>query len=275
MQHVAQVVLVLSGKGGVGKSTVSAQLAAAMAQQGKRVGLLDIDLCGPSLPVMFGLQDAAVIQGPAGLLPVHCPSADNLLLMSIGFLLTARDSAVIWRGPKKGALITQFVRDVDWGPLDVLLIDTPPGTSDEHITVVEVLRTCSVPVSAVVVTTPQALAVGDVRREIDFCRKADVRIRGLVENMSGYVCPHCSECTNIFSKGGGESLARLTDIPFLGCVAVDTQMASLADRGLAFDANSQATRQLNLIADAIPLPAISSQFNILTQEKSFVMSDDV
>lgn len=248
MQNVSQVLIVLSGKGGVGKSTVCAQLAVALAKQGKRVGLLDIDLCGPSIPLMFGVQDATVTQGPTGLLPVPCPASNNLLLMSIGFLLTGRDCAVIWRGPKKSALITQFVRDVDWGRLDVLLIDTPPGTSDEHITVVEVLRTCSVPVSALMVSTPQALSVGDVRREIDFCRKADVQIRGLIENMSGYVCPNCSECTNIFSKGGGESLARLTDVPFLGCVSIDPQMGSLADKGLAFDADSS---QLNAIAEAV------------------------
>lgn len=251
MERVSQVVLILSGKGGVGKSTVCAQLAVAMAKQGKRVGVLDIDLCGPSLPLMFGLQDAKVTQGPAGWLPVRCPGPDHLFLMSIGFLLAQRDSAVIWRGPKKSAMIAQFVRDVDWGPLDVLLIDTPPGTSDEHITVVEVLRTCGAPVAAVLVSTPQALSVGDVRRQIAFCRKADVRVRGLVENMSGYVCPHCSECTNIFSKGGGESLARLTDIPFLGCVPIDSDMGSLADRGLALHSESQAAQQLSLIADAV------------------------
>ena len=251
MAHsVGQVILILSGKGGVGKSTVCSQLALSLASKGKRVGLLDIDLCGPSIPVLFGLQQAKVTQGQNGWVPVPCPFSPNLLVMSIGFLLSSPDSAVIWRGPKKNALITQFVRDVDWGPIDVLLIDTPPGTSDEHISVVEVLKTVRPADGAILVSTPQALSVGDVRREIAFCEKANIPIRGLIENMSGYVCPQCSECTNVFSKGGAESLARLKNIPFLGHIPIDPEMGELSDQGKqSFE--SPAAQTLSRIADSL------------------------
>jgi len=234
ISDVKRVVLVLSGKGGVGKSTVATQLALALTHNNQKVGILDIDLCGPSIPRMLGLEGRDVQQTNEGWLPVPVDACPQLCVMSIGFLLKGKDSAVIWRGPKKSAMIRQFLTDVNWGPLDYLVIDTPPGTSDEHISVVECLKEFRNPDGAVLVTTPQALSIGDVRREITFCRKGNINILGVIENMSGYVCPHCSECTNIFSSGGGESLAKYADIKFLGRIPIDTQLGECTDDGVDF-----------------------------------------
>ncbi|KAM6113916.1 cytosolic Fe-S cluster assembly factor NUBP2 isoform 2-T2 [Pterocles gutturalis] len=164
---------------------------------------------------MFRVQDNDVHQCDSGWVPVFVDQDKSISLMSIGFLLEKPDDAVVWRGPKKNALIKQFVADVAWGDLDFLIVDTPPGTSDEHISTVEALRPYK-PLGAILVTTPQAVSVGDVRRELTFCKKTGLRVLGIVENMSGFVCPHCSECTNIFSKGGGEELAKHAGVPFLG-----------------------------------------------------------
>ncbi|KAI8928147.1 P-loop containing nucleoside triphosphate hydrolase protein [Entophlyctis helioformis] len=185
------IVLVLSGKGGVGKSTVTTELALTLADAGKRVGVLDIDLTGPSLPEMFGLAGRQVHQSSSGWLPVYTDETKRLGVLSLGFLLPNKDDAVIWRGPKKTAMIKQFMNDVAWGEIDYLLIDTPPGTSDEHISIAEYLREYS-PDGAVIVTTPQAVSLADVRKELSFCRKVGIPILGLVENMSGFVCPHCA-----------------------------------------------------------------------------------
>ena len=200
---VKRTILVLSGKGGVGKSTVATQLAFAFQNEGLKVGILDIDLCGPSVPKMLNLMDKEMHQCDTGWLPVFTDDSQSLAVMSIGFLLNKDDEAVVWRGPKKNAMIKQFLTDVTWQDRDILIIDTPPGTSDEHITVMESLRTVKVD-GAVLVTTPQAVAVGDVRREVTFCKKAKLKILGIIENMSGFVCPNCNDCTNIFSKGGGK-----------------------------------------------------------------------
>uniref|UniRef100_A0A9L0JXN2 Cytosolic Fe-S cluster assembly factor NUBP2 n=1 Tax=Equus asinus TaxID=9793 RepID=A0A9L0JXN2_EQUAS len=211
---VRHIILVLSGKGGVGKSTISTELALALRHAGKKVGILDVDLCGPSIPRMLRAQGRAVHQCDSGWVPVFVDQEQSISLMSVGFLLEKPDEAVVWRGPKKNALIKQFVSDVAWGQLDYLVVDTPPGTSDEHMATVDALRPYS-PLGALVVTTPQAVSVGDVRRELTFCRKTGLRVVGLVENMSGFVCPHCAECTNVFSRGGGEELARHAGVPFL------------------------------------------------------------
>ncbi|PNJ05091.1 NUBP2 isoform 11 [Pongo abelii] len=201
---VRHIILVLSGKGGVGKSTVSTELALALRHAGKKVGILDVDLCGPSIPRMLGAQGRAVHQCDRGWAPVFLDREQSISLMSVGFLLEKPDEAVVWRGPKKNALIKQFVSDVAWGELDYLVVDTPPGTSDEHMAAIEALRpyqplgalvvtTPQVPPpGALVVTTPQAVSVGDVRRELTFCRKTGLRVMGVVENMSGFTCPHCA-----------------------------------------------------------------------------------
>jgi len=233
---VKHVVLVLSGKGGVGKSTTAVQLALAFQALGKRVGVLDIDLCGPSIPKMMGKDNHEIHQCDQGWVPVYTDPSQTLGLMSIGFLLKSADEAVVWRGPKKNAMIKQFLTDTAWGEVDVLVVDTPPGTSDEHITVMENFKNLSKDVldGAVLVTTPQALAVGDVRRELTFCKKAKLRVLGILENMSGYACPACHECTNIFSKGGGQALAEHSGVPFLGAVAIDPQLAKAAESGQNF-----------------------------------------
>ncbi|XP_075973901.1 NUBP iron-sulfur cluster assembly factor 2 [Anticarsia gemmatalis] len=232
LDYVKRVILVLSGKGGVGKSTVSTQLALTLKERGYKVGLLDIDLCGPSVPYLLNLENQSVHQGPEGWVPVYLDNEQRLGVMSIGFLLSSRNDAVVWRGPKKTSMIKQFLEDVCWQDLDYLIIDTPPGTSDEHITVMENLR--HVPqCGAILVTTPQEVAIEDVRKEITFCRKTGIPILGIIENMSGYECPTCSECTNIFSSGGGKSLAEISKIPFMGSVPIDPRVGKLAGQGVA------------------------------------------
>lgn len=186
LSQVKHIILVLSGKGGVGKSTVSAQIAFTLASMNKQVGLLDVDICGPSIPRMLGLVGHEVHQSASGWSPVYVE--DNLGVMSIGFMLPSNDDAIIWRGPRKNGLIKQFLTDVDWGQLDYLIIDTPPGTSDEHISIVQYLKSANVD-GAIIVTTPQEVAMADVRKEINFCKKTGINILGLVENMSGISLP--------------------------------------------------------------------------------------
>lgn len=231
---------VLSGKGGVGKSSVTTQLALSLASAGHSVGILDVDLTGPSIPRMLSIEEAKVTQVPGGWAPVLVHEGDSskglgsLHAMSLGFLLPRRGDAVVWRGPKKTAMIRQFLKDVLWDETDFLLIDTPPGTSDEHISLAETLQKDALPgqvAGAVVVTTPQAVATADVRKELNFCTKTNIRVLGVVENMSGYVCPHCSECTDIFGSGGGKSMAEEFSVPFLGSVPMDAQFISLVEEG--------------------------------------------
>ena len=237
---IKEIVLVLSGKGGVGKSSVTTQLALSLALQGLNVGVLDVDLTGPSIPRFFGIENAKVKQAPGGWLPVQVNERNaatglgSLYCMSLGFMLGAKGDAVVWRGPKKTAMVRQFLSDVQWGSLDVLLIDTPPGTSDEHISLVETLLKQATPgqvSGAVIVTTPQAISISDVRKEINFCKKTGVHILGVVENMAGFVCPSCAECTNVFSKGGGEIMAKDFEVPFLGSVPIDPMFVSLIEEG--------------------------------------------
>lgn len=254
LENIKHIVLVLSGKGGVGKSSVTTQLALSLSLQGHSVGVLDVDLTGPSIPRFFGIESAKVRQAPGGWLPVevHNGTVANghangdvldtpkdrgrgaLYAMSLGFLLANRGDAVVWRGPKKTAMVRQFLTDIRWGELDYLLIDTPPGTSDEHISLVETLLKSASPgqlAGAVIVTTPQAISISDVKKEINFCRKTSVEILGVVENMAGFVCPNCSECTNVFSKGGGEAMATEFQVPFLGSVPIDPMFIRLIEEG--------------------------------------------
>ncbi|KAG6086025.1 cytosolic Fe-S cluster assembly factor cfd1 [Claviceps sp. LM220 group G6] len=240
LERVKHIILVLSGKGGVGKSSVTTQLALSLSQAGYAVGILDVDLTGPSMPRMLSIEDSKVTQVPGGWapVPVHEKDADkgvgSLHAMSLGFLLSNRGDAVVWRGPKKTAMIRQFISDVLWDDTDFLLIDTPPGTSDEHISLAETLQTEAKPsqvAGAVVVTTPQAVSTADVRKELNFCFKTGIRVLGVVENMSGYVCPHCSECTDIFGSGGGRSMANEFNVPFLASIPMDEQFIRLMEEG--------------------------------------------
>lgn len=240
LQKIKHIVLVLSGKGGVGKSSVTTQLALSLSLAGHSVGVLDVDLTGPSMPRMFNIENAKVTSAPGGWLPVPVYPANSeagigqLSCMSLGFLLQGRGDAVVWRGPKKTAMIRQFLSDVLWGELDYLLIDTPPGTSDEHISLAETLLKDARPgqvAGAVVVTTPQAVATSDVRKELNFCKKTGISVIGVVENMAGFVCPNCAECTNIFGKGGGQVMATDFGVPFLGGVPIDPQFVMLIETG--------------------------------------------
>ncbi|XP_022916837.1 cytosolic Fe-S cluster assembly factor Nubp2 homolog [Onthophagus taurus] len=251
LDKVKNIILVLSGKGGVGKSTVSTQLALTLKERGYKVGLLDIDLCGPSIPYLLQLEDKDVHQCPEGWVPVYTDLDQKLAVMSIGFLLNNRNSAVVWRGPKKTGMVRQFLNDVYWGELDYLIIDTPPGTSDEHITVMENLRTlkCN---GAVIVTSPQEVAIEDVRKEISFCKKTGIPIIGIIENMSGFVCPNCTECTNIFSTGGGKALAEIVQVPYLGSLPIDPKMSDLLGKSCVIEhPNSKTSIAFNSIVDEI------------------------
>ncbi|PPJ51336.1 hypothetical protein CBER1_08613 [Cercospora berteroae] len=253
LSDIKKIVLVLSGKGGVGKSSVTTQLALSLSLQGHSVGVLDVDLTGPSIPRFFGIENSKVTQAPGGWLPVPIHEAraqhdgsngeqtngqasqvGKLGAMSLGFLLANRGDAVVWRGPKKTAMIRQFLTDVQWGQLDYLLIDTPPGTSDEHISLVETLLKSATQeqlAGAVIVTTPQAISVSDVKKEINFCRKVNVKILGVIENMAGFVCPNCSECTNVFSKGGGQAMSQEFNVDFLGSIPIDPMFIRLIEEG--------------------------------------------
>ncbi len=229
LARIKHKIVVLSGKGGVGKSTVATNLAVALSLAGEKVGLLDVDVHGPSVPRLLKLNGELPRFEESGLIPV--PWSDKLGVMSVGFLVNSDKEAVIWRGPRKTSVIEQFMRDVNWGDLDYLVVDCPPGTGDEPLSVLQRLQP---DVQVVVVTTPQEVAVADVRRSISFCRTVGAPILGLVENMSGYVCPHCGQVDDIFAADGGMNLAAEMDVPFLGRIPLDPQLVKAGDEGNVF-----------------------------------------
>ncbi len=234
LNDIRHKLMVLSGKGGVGKSTFTTMLGWAFAaDEDSEIGVLDLDICGPSMPNMMGAEDEQIHSSNNGWSPVYV--ADNLGMMSIGFMLPNKDDAVIWRGTKKNGIIKQFIKDVDWGQLDYLIIDTPPGTSDEHLSVTHYLKDSGID-GAILVTTPQEVALLDVRKEIHFCKRAGIPILGLVENMSGFVCPNCKNESQIFvpTTGGGKALAEEMDIPFLGSIPLDPRIMQACDTGESF-----------------------------------------
>jgi Mrp family chromosome partitioning ATPase len=234
LSGIKHKILILSGKGGVGKSTFTTMLGHAFATNPElTIGIMDADICGPSIPKMMGVESETIHVSSTGWSPVW--AADNLGVMSIQFMLPNRDDAVIWRGPKKNGLIKQFLKDVEWGDMDYLLVDTPPGTSDEHLSVNAYLRESGVD-GALIVTTPQEVSLLDVRKEIDFCRKAGIKVLGLVENMSGFVCPNCTHRSQIFkaTTGGARRMAKETGVPFLGRVPLDPRIGMACDYGESF-----------------------------------------
>ena len=228
MRRIRHRIIVLSGKGGVGKSTVAANLAVSLSLAGKKVGLLDVDIHGPSIPKMMKLDGAGVQAKGDVMQPVE---KAGLKIMSIGFLLRESDDAVIWRGPMKANVIRQFLKDVEWGELDYLVIDSPPGTGDEPLSVCQLAAPLE---GAIVVTTPQDVATADVRKSITFCRQLKLPVLGVVENMSGFVCPKCGEVTDIFKTGGGERMASEMGVPFLGRVPIDPAVGEACDDGTPF-----------------------------------------
>eukprot|EP00053_Salpingoeca_punica_P018981 m.189094 g.189094 ORF g.189094 m.189094 type:complete len:319 (+) comp17544_c1_seq2:58-1014(+) len=230
MNAVKRKFLVVSGKGGVGKSSVAANLSMALAKAGKKVGLVDLDICGPSVPHMLQVAGKPVVNSEYGWMPLVSPHY-GVKTMSVGSILESNDAAVIWRGPRKTAIIKRFVKDTFWGRLDCLVFDTPPGTSDEHLTVVKVL--CNVnPDGAIIVTTPQQVALDTIKKEISFCKKMNLKIVGIVENMSGYACPCCSEEWPLFSEGGAvQRFAEEYGVPYLGRIPIDPAVVGCADKG--------------------------------------------
>ena len=230
MGRIGRKILVLSGKGGVGKSTVAVNLVVSLAAAGKKVGLLDVDLHGPSVPKILGLAGRRLDpDATGGIAPVQV--SENLSVVSIGLLLDGAADAVIWRGPMKYGVIQQFLKDVAWGELDCLVIDSPPGTGDEPLAVAQMVGEGG---WAVLVTTPQELAVDDVRRSVSFCKRLDLRVAGIIENMSGLVCPHCGKQVELFKTGGGEKLAAEMHVPFLGRIPLDPQIVASGDTGQPF-----------------------------------------
>jgi ATP-binding protein involved in chromosome partitioning len=245
-------VLVLSGKGGVGKSTIAANLSVALSLSGKRVGLLDIDIHGPSIPKIMGLEGTRITSGSNGLRPLEFN--ENLKVISLGFLLPNKDDAVIWRGAMKHTLIRQFLTEVEWGELDYLIVDSPPGTGDEPLSVVQLIGDSD---GAIIVTTPQKVALDDVRKSLNFCRQMSLPVIGVVENMSGFVCPDCGKVANIFKRGGGEEMAAEMGVPFLGRIPLDQQIVEASDAGTPFVDNfaqSTAAKALgNIVAPILEL----------------------
>lgn len=242
MENIKHKFLVLSGKGGVGKSSIAVNLAVWLSMQGEKVGLLDVDIHGPSVPKLLGLEHEHVQAKGGGIEPVSY--SDTLKIMSIGFLLQNESDALIWRGPMKHNVIKQFVTDVCWGDLDYLVVDCPPGTGDEPLSVVQLLGNVD---GAVIVTTPQQLAVVDVKKCITFCRQLNLPVLGVIENMSGFVCPHCNHKIDVFTGNGGEEIARDFKVSFLGKIPIDPALAHACDLGKPF----VDTACQNLTAEAI------------------------
>jgi Mrp family chromosome partitioning ATPase len=228
LSKIKQKLIVMSGKGGVGKTSTSVNLAMGLARKGFKVGLMDVDLHGPDVPRMLGLKGMLELDGNQKLLPAAY--SNNLHAVSIESLTPSKDDAIIWRGPLKFSAIRQFVADVAWGDLDFLVIDSPPGTGDEPLTVAQTIPEAK----ALIVTTPQEISLADVRKSISFCRTVKMEIVGIVENMSGYICPHCGEAGDLFGKGGGERTALAMNLPFLGRVPFDPRMVACADAGKSY-----------------------------------------
>ena len=223
--RIGRRILVTSGKGGVGKSTIATLLATHLREQGLKVGLLDADIHGPSVPAMLGAEDGQPERRDGMLAPVE---HDGLKIMSIGFLLPHRDHAVVWRGPRKGSIVQQFFREVDWGDLDALVIDAPPGTGDELLAIAQSSGGVH---EAIVVTTPQKISAIDARKAVTFCRDAGIPVAGILENMNGFTCPRCGEISSILPDGPGRAIAEEMDVPWLGSVPVSPEIARSGDAG--------------------------------------------
>ncbi len=244
---VRHVILVLSGKGGVGKSTVSVNLATALAAHGRQVGLLDLDIHGPNIPKMLGIEDQHPSVLGKTMDPVHLTG--NLAIMSMGFLLPDASEPVIWRGPMKMAVIRQFLEEVNWGALDYLIVDLPPGTGDEALTIAQLAPNVQ---GAVIVTTPQDVAVLDAVKAVKFIEKLKLPVIGIIENMSGMVCPHCGDAVALFGAGGGKRAAEDLKVPYLGAIPLDPAMVKAGDEGRPFilrHSNSASWNAVNAVME--------------------------
>jgi len=227
LARIKHKIFVLSGKGGVGKSSVSANLAATLAKKGYKTGLMDVDVHGPSIAQMFNITELLdIAPDTKQLLPKRIN--ENLTVVSVQALMQDKDQAVIWRGPAKTGIIKQFIGSVAWGNLDFLVIDAPPGTGDEPLTVVQTIPDAR----GIIVTTPQEVALADVRKSISFCKTVKMETLGIIENMAGYTCPHCNKHIDLFKSGGGEKTAKAQDLNFLGSIPFDTRVVESGDDGV-------------------------------------------
>ena len=240
--------LVMSGKGGVGKTSVATNLAVALSKKGAKVGLMDVDLHGPDIPRMLGLKGLLEISPDNRMVPKLY--SDNLKVISIESLTQDTDEAVIWRGPLKMHVIRQFISDVHWGRLDYLILDSPPGTGDEPLSVAQTIPGAK----AIIVTTPQEISLADIRKSINFCRTVRMPVFGLIENMSGFVCPHCGKPVDLFGIGGGFRTALKMNVPYLGRIPFDPKMVECADAGESYlekHPDSEVTEAYNKIVARI------------------------
>jgi ATP-binding protein involved in chromosome partitioning len=236
LSKIKHKIFVLSGKGGVGKSSISANLAASLSKKGYKTGLMDVDVHGPSIAHMLGLTELLDISDNKLLIPKQING--NLKVVSVQALMQDKDQAIIWRGPAKTGMIRQFVSSVDWGELDFLIIDAPPGTGDEPLTVVQTIPEAL----GIIVTTPQEVALADIRKSISFCKTVHLKTLGIVENMAGFKCPHCNEPIDLFSSGGGEKTAKSQGLKFLGSIPFDTDVVISGDSGVPIMLQDKETR---------------------------------
>ena len=243
--RIGRKILVMSGKGGVGKSTVASYLSLLLSRNKKKVGLLDVDLHGPSIPRLMNIQGGLDMPEEGVVRPYSF--SDNLSVVSLEMVLGDKDTAVIWRGPLKISAIRQFVSDIDWGDLDYLIVDSPPGTGDEPLTVAQTIPDAE----ALIITTPQEISLADVRKSINFCKQVNMKITGVVENMSGFVCPHCGKKVSIFGSGGGKIMARQMEVPFLGEIPLDSQMVEMGDKGKLDVLMGKADLEINKVYEEI------------------------
>jgi ATP-binding protein involved in chromosome partitioning len=249
LNMINQVFIVLSGKGGVGKSTVAVNLALSLSLRGLRTGILDVDIHGPSVPKMLGLTGQRLGIKDEEIVPIEV--YNQLKVVSMGLLLDGNATPVIWRGPMKAKVIKEFLQHVVWGELDCLVVDCPPGTGDEPLSIAQILAKKG---SAIIVTTPQQVATVDVEKCIVFCRQLSLPIAGIIENMSGFVCPHCGEEVNIFSSGGGERLSERFNVPFLGKVPLDPDIVKSGDEEqpyMHFYADTKTAQKFDEIVERI------------------------
>ncbi len=249
MGKIKHIIAVMSGKGGVGKSTVSVNIAAAFAKKGYKTGIMDADIHGPNVPKMFGVEGKSLKFDEEGIIPIE--TENGIKVMSIGFLLSSQDLPVIWRGPAQTGAIKQFLGEIVWGDLDVLIIDNPPGTGDIPLTILQTIPSLD---GVVIVTTPQSVVQEDVEKSVNLVKSLNVPIIGIIENMSGFICPECKNEIFIFGKDGGIKIAEEMDIPFLGKLPLDIKTAAASDIGnpiVTKEPESEITKKLSDIVNKI------------------------
>ncbi|MEM3553229.1 MAG: Mrp/NBP35 family ATP-binding protein [Candidatus Bathyarchaeia archaeon] len=256
MKKVKHKVAVISGKGGVGKSIVTANIALSFAKKGYKIGILDADFHGPSIPKILGVRGSKLEASPLGILPVTGPL--NIKIVSIDFLLPKDETPVVWRGPLKMNAIRQFLSEVAWGDLDILFIDLPPGTGDEPLSVIKLIPEMS---GVVVVTTPSEVSQLVVKKSIEFAKELSIPVIGVIENMSGFACPNCGFQINLFNVGGGEKIAKELNVPFLGKIPLDIELSQSADEGTP------------LIMKKSNSKVLKSFFNITNKVEKFLKGD--